>query len=81
MRLCADALQRQNNMHKGYGFVEFADEESANAAYRLLNGVDVNDRMLKLDKCTIDVVKGMGDIGEKVFVWTRRLRTALDRAA
>jgi RNA recognition motif-containing protein len=44
------ATERTNGASKGFGFVEFADDNHARAAIAGLNGKDVNGQVLRVDE-------------------------------
>ena len=40
---------QDSEFHRGFGFVEYSDEESANTALQELNGAEFQERFLKID--------------------------------
>lgn len=43
-------IDRATNQSKGFGFVEFADEDAAAAAIRAMNGKDFEGRRLRVNE-------------------------------
>ncbi len=54
---------RDTNRSKGFGFVEFADEASAQAAKEAMDGKEVGGRALKVDEARPQRDRGSGGGG------------------
>ncbi|KAB5575974.1 putative spliceosome-associated protein SAP-49 [Coniochaeta sp. 2T2.1] len=58
---------RVSQTHQGYGFVEFDTAESADYASKVLNGIRVWGKPIRVNKASADKQKGV-DIGAELFV-------------
>ncbi|GAB7362183.1 hypothetical protein MBLNU230_g2209t1 [Neophaeotheca triangularis] len=65
---------RVTQNHQGYGFVEFADEENADYAAKLMNGIRLNGKPIRVNKASADRRAGPGGqdplvgVGAELFV-------------
>lgn len=60
-------LDRVSRTHQGYAFVEFINAEDADYAAKVMNGVKLYSRPLKVNKSNADKEK-QADIGAELFI-------------
>ncbi|KAJ9143733.1 Spliceosome-associated protein 49 [Pleurostoma richardsiae] len=60
-------MDRVSRTHQGYGFVEFDTPESADYAARVLNGIRLHQKPIRVNKASADKQKAQ-DIGAELFV-------------
>ena len=53
-------MERDTGRSRGFGFVTFADDESASQAVNTLNGSDLDGRSIRVDKATERPNRGGG---------------------
>ncbi|KAJ5302043.1 hypothetical protein PENANT_c008G10435 [Penicillium antarcticum] len=58
---------RVTQLHQGYGFVEFISEEDAEYASRIMNGIRVYGKPIRVNKASADKQKTV-EIGAELFV-------------
>lgn len=58
---------RVTQSHQGYGFVEFISEEDAEYASRIMNGIRLYGKPIRVNKASADKQKAV-DIGAELFV-------------
>lgn len=58
---------RITQLHQGYGFVEFISEEDAEYASRIMNGIRLYGKPIRVNKASADKQKSV-EIGAELFV-------------
>lgn len=58
---------RVTQLHQGYGFVEFISEEDAEYASRIMNGIRLFGKPIRVNKASADKQKSV-EIGAELFV-------------
>lgn len=58
---------RVTQSHQGYGFVEFISEEDAEYASRIMNGIRLYGKPIRVNKASADKQKSV-EIGAELFV-------------
>lgn len=58
---------RVTQTHQGYGFVEFISEEDAEYASRIMNGIRLYGKPIRVNKASADKQKSV-EIGAELFV-------------
>jgi splicing factor 3B subunit 4 len=58
---------RVTQLHQGYGFVEFISEEDAEYASKIMNGIRVYGKPIRVNKASADKQKTV-EIGAELFV-------------
>lgn len=58
---------RVTQLHQGYGFVEFISEEDAEYASRIMNGIRLYGKPIRVNKASADKQKSV-EIGAELFV-------------
>lgn len=58
---------RITQLHQGYGFVEFISEEDAEYASRIMNGIRLFGKPIRVNKASADKQKSV-EIGAELFV-------------
>ena len=56
------------NVHQGYGFVEFLQEQDADYAIKVLNNVKIYGKPIRLNKAQMDKEANEPDVGATLFV-------------
>lgn len=60
-------MDRVSRMHQGYGFIEFDTPESADYAAKVLNGIRLHQKPIRVNKASADKQKPT-DIGAELFI-------------
>lgn len=58
---------RVTQLHQGYGFVEFISEEDAEYASKIMNGIRLHGKPIRVNKASADKQKAV-EIGAELFV-------------
>ncbi|KAJ6145198.1 splicing factor 3b subunit 4 [Penicillium chermesinum] len=58
---------RVTQLHQGYGFVEFTSEEDAEYASKIMNGIRLHGKPIRVNKASADKQKSV-EIGAELFV-------------
>jgi RNA-binding proteins (RRM domain) len=58
---------RVTQLHQGYGFVEFISEEDAEYASKIMNGIRLHGKPIRVNKASADKQKTV-EIGAELFV-------------
>lgn len=58
---------RVTQQHQGYGFVEFMSEEDAEYAARIMNGIRLYGKPIRVNKASADKQKTV-EVGAELFV-------------
>lgn len=58
---------RVTQLHQGYGFVEFISEEDADYASKIMNGIRLHGKPIRVNKASADKQKTV-EIGAELFV-------------
>lgn len=58
---------RVTQLHQGYGFVEFISEEDAEYASKIMNGIRLHSKPIRVNKASADKQKTV-EIGAELFV-------------